>query len=83
MTPVQLNIYARAVTRRRQEEQRLTQANIYSLAALIRPMIWSKHPPNLERAFPDAKPKPREMTDEEMYAQVKHLNALFGGEEVD
>lgn len=83
MTPAQLNVYARAVTRRRREEQKLTQANIYALAALIRRMIWSKHPPSLERAFPDVKPKPRKMTDEQMYAQVKRLNARFGGKEVD
>lgn len=83
MTPVQLNCYARAYSRRRKEEQKLTQANIYSLAALIRPMIWSKHPPALETAFPGLNQKPKEMTDEEMFAKVKELNALFGGEEVD
>lgn len=83
MTPAQLNLYARAFTQRRQEEQKLTQANIYSLAALIRPMVWGKHPPSFEKAFPGTKQKPKEMTDEEMYAQIKRLNALFGGEEVD
>ena len=83
MTPAQLNLYARAYAQRRQEEQRLTQANIYSLAALIRPMIWGKRPPSFEKAFPGAKQKPREMSDEEMYSQIKRLNALFGGEEVD
>ena len=83
MTPAQLNIYARAYAQRRQEEQKLIQANIYALAALVRPMIWSKHPPRFEKAFPGAKPEPREMTDEEMFEKVRALNALFGGEEVD
>ena len=82
MTPVQLNLYARAYSQRRQEEQRLSQANIYSLAALIRPMVWSKHPPSFEKAFPGAKQKSKEMTDEEMLEKIKELNALFGGEEV-
>ncbi len=83
MTPAQLNVYARAYVERRREEQKLSQANIYSLAALIRTMVWAKHPPSLDEAFPGAQAKPKEMTDDEMYAQVKRLNALLGGEEVD
>lgn len=84
MTPVELNIYARAYVSRRREEQKISQANLYSLAALMRSMIWSKHPPSYERAFPDNQPKQQEqMTDDQMYAMVKGLNALFGGEEVD
>ena len=83
MTPAELNLYARAYVDRRREEQKIAQANLYSLAALIRPMIWAKHPPSYEKVFPDNKPEPKEMTDEQMYAMVKGLNALFGGEEVD
>ena len=84
MTPVELNIYARAYVSRRREEQKISQANLYSLAALMRSMIWSKHPPSYELAFPDNQPKQQEqMTDDQMYAMVKGLNALFGGEEVD
>lgn len=82
MTPVELNIYARADVKRRREEQKLSQANLYSLAALIRSMIWSKHPPSYEKVFPDEKAKAKEMTDDQMYATVRALNALFGGEEV-
>ena len=82
MTPVELNIYAGADVKRRREEQKLSQANLYSLAALIRPMIWSKHPPSYEKVFPDEKTKEKEMTDDQMYATVRALNALFGGEEV-
>lgn len=86
MTPVELNIYARAYAEQQRQAQRLRVANIYSLAALIRSMVWSKHPPSFDRAFPDAGPnikKQEEMTDDAMYAMVKGLNALFGGEEVD
>lgn len=84
MTPVELNIYARAYVSRRKEEQQITQANLYSHAALIRAMIWSKHPPSFERVYPDSQPKQQDqMTDDQMYAMVKGLNALFGGEEVD
>lgn len=85
MTPVELNIYARAYVSRRKEEQKISQVNIYSLAALVRSMIWSKHPPSFERTFSEAQTdKPQEqMTDDQMYAMVKGLNALFGGEEAD
>lgn len=86
MTPVELNIYARAYGEQQTQAQRLRVANIYSLAALIRSMVWSKHPPDFEQAFPDARSntkKQEEMTDDQMYAMVKGLNALFGGEEAD
>lgn len=82
MTPAALNLYAQAYAKRRRDEQKLTQVNLYSLAALIRPMVWSKHPPSYERAYPEKKSDPEEMTDEQMYAVVRGLNALFGGEEV-
>lgn len=86
MTPVELNIYARAYAEQQTQAQRLRSANIYSLAALIRSMVWSKHPPSFDRAFPDVKASTRKhetMTDDAMYAMVKGLNALFGGTEVD
>ena len=85
MTPVELNLYARAYAEQQTQAQRLRVANIYSLAVLIRSMVWSKHPPSFDRAFPDAgvKKKQEEMTDDAMYAMVKGLNALFGGEEAD
>lgn len=83
MTPAQLNVYARAYVKRRQEEQQIAQANIYSLALLIRSMVWSKNPPDYHTAFPGNKPKPQEMDDDQLYERVRQLNALFGGEEVD
>lgn len=82
MTPAALNLYARAYAKRRREEQKLTQVNLYSLAALIRSMVWSKHPPTYERVYPEKNSNLEEMTDEQMYAVVRGLNALFGGEEV-
>lgn len=84
MTPAQLNVYAKAYMQRKQEEQRIARVNIYNLASLIRPMVWSKHPPEFDEAFPDKrKNEPVEMDDDQLYAAVKRLNALFGGEEVD
>lgn len=85
MTPVELNLYARAYAEQRKQEQKVQIANIYSLAALIRSMVWAKHPPSFERAFPGvlAEKQQNEMTDNQMFAVVKGLNALFGGKEVD
>lgn len=83
MTPAELNLYARAYVRRREDEERICQANIYSLASLIRTMVWAKHPPRFEKVFPEKKRKREPMTDEEMYARVVALNRLFGGEEVE
>ena len=84
MTPAELQIYVLAYEARRDEQQRVTQVNLYNLAALIRPMVWAKHPPSYEKAFPDGEgEKKDEMTDEQMYATVRTLNALFGGEEVN
>ena len=84
MTPAELQIYVRAYEIRRDEQQRVAQINLYNLAALIRPMVWAKHPPSFEKAFPGAAPeKDNDMTDEQMYATARALKALFGGEEVD
>lgn len=84
MTPAELNLYARAYANREQERQKLRQANLYSLAALIRPMVWAKTPPSIDSVFPglSGKPENEEMSDEQMYAQVRALNAIFGGKEV-
>lgn len=81
MTPAELNLYANARMERRKAEQRLAQANLYSLAALVRSMIWAKHPPSFDRVFPEERRE--NMSDEQMYAMVKGLNALFGGKEAD
>lgn len=81
MTPAQLNLYAQAYAQRRREEQRMAQINLYSLAALIRPMVWAKHPPSFDRAFPENRPNQNHMTDAQMYRMVQGLNALFGGTE--
>ena len=81
MTPAELNIYARAYATQQQARQEASQINLYSLSALIRTMIWSKHPPSYEKAYPK-KNVSSQQSDEELYAQVRALNALFGGKEL-
>jgi len=78
MTPAQLNTWAKAVSRKQEELIRLSYGFIYSLAALIRPMIWAKRPPKPEDFIPGVK---KEMTDDQMYAVVLVLNRAFGGTE--
>ena len=56
------------------------RSKAYLLASLVRAMIGQKHAPSYEALFPDDVRK-REMSDDEMYAQVQALNRLFGGTE--
>lgn len=79
MTPVELNIYARANENRIRDEQRALQGNNYMLAAMIRGMIWGKNAPSYDECFPEE--RKQEMDDDQMYAIVRGLNAVFGGKE--
>ena len=81
MTPRELWIFSRAYRDRVRSEARAKRAEIYALAALIRSMIWAKHPPRFERVFPEDM-RQKEMTDEQMKQQVLALNAVFGGKVV-
>lgn len=84
MTPAELNIYARENLSRLQSDQRIRQQNIYALAALVAIMLSSKHIPRYEQIFREPAATKREtMSDEQIYEQVKALNALFGGEVSD
>lgn len=80
MTPRELQTLLDAYGENAEEQARMSRANIYALSSAVRTMIWAKHPPSYERMFPDDRRK-KEMTDEEMYVQVRALNALFGGKE--
>lgn len=83
MTPAELNLYVRAYNEQQKERQKVAQVNLYNLSALIRSMVWAKHPPTYERSFGDGdNPQNDDMTDEQMYAMARALNALYGGEEV-
>lgn len=56
------------------------RSKAYLLASLVRAMIGQKHAPSYEALFPDDV-REREMSDDEMFAQVQALNRLFGGTE--
>ena len=80
MTPRELQTLLDAYGENAEEQARTSRAKIYALSSAVRIMIWAKHPPTYERLFPEDKRK-MEMTDEEIYEQVRVLNALFGGKE--
>lgn len=81
MTPAQLRIYADAFVERTKIERKREERRIYNLAALIRVMVWAKHPPRIENVFPEEPEERKPMTDEQMFDQIRALNALWGGKE--
>lgn len=77
MTPREFHIYIDSYSKRREIEQK---ESIYQ-AYLISRWVWQKKvdiDKILKNAF--APTKSKKMTPEQMLAQVKALNALFGGE---
>lgn len=80
MTPRELAIWARSFLDQQEAERLAEKHRIFNLAALIRTMVWAKHQPSFESVFPEAAP-PKQMDDEEMFARVRALNAMFGGKE--
>lgn len=81
MTPAELQLYADDYVQRMDDEMSEDHARIYVLSALIRAMVWARHAPPFERVFPDRPGAKEEMTDEEIYAQVRALNMALGGHE--
>lgn len=77
MTPDELNLTANVyMEKKKQEEQ-----NMIIQAYLISRWVWAKNVP-IEKILGEmgtVKEK-KEMTDEQMFNQVKMLNNLFGGE---
>ena len=80
MTPRELAFWLQARREHMEDEARGQRRNIYNLASLIRSMVWARHAPSFEAAFPHDSAK-KEMSDEQMYAQVRALNRLSGGTE--
>ena len=78
MTPREFHLWAGAFRERQRAGRRERRAEIYSLAALIRSMVWAKHPPDFERVFPEERQK-AEMSEQQMLRQVMAQNAAFGG----
>lgn len=78
MTPREFFIYAEAYREKERERVEFQKQTIYSLSSLIARFVWAKRIPSYEKTF-GAEAK-KDMTDEELLAQAKSLNALFGGQ---
>lgn len=77
MTPSELNLSAEIYAEKKKQEEQ----NMIIQAYLISRWVWAKKVP-IEKILEDmgTKKEKKEMTDDAMLAQVKVLNALFGGE---
>ena len=73
ITPFELNVAAKGYARRQEQQQKLS---IYQ-AYLISRWVWAKKI-DIKKYLGENKPR-RRMTDEEMLAKAKALNALLGG----
>lgn len=77
MTPYQLNLIVEEYDKRKVEE---SKGQIYQ-AYLISRWVWQKKV-DIKKILNPGK-KDKVMTDEQMLEQVRFLNRLFGGEEVN
>lgn len=84
MTPSELNIYANAYAENQKREFKQKLSLEYYNAAWTIQWLGNKnqHPKPLEEILDNigTKTEKKIMTDEQMLAQVKVLNRLFGGE---
>lgn len=81
LTPYELSLMVKAYAKRKEEESKEKITLAYLNAAWTIQWLGKKsnHPKPLKAILGENKHK-KVMTDEEMLAQVKALNAMFGGE---
>jgi len=86
MTPYELNIYAQTYSEKQQEEMQEEMKEKITLAYLN--SMWTiqwlgkrhQQPKPLKEILKNIGREKKRMTDEQMFNQVKVLNAVFGGE---
>jgi predicted Co/Zn/Cd cation transporter (cation efflux family) len=76
ITPFELSTVVKGYAKRQEQRQKESMYQAY----LISRWVWAKKV-DIKKYLGENKPK-RRMTDEEMLAQVRALNAIFGGEVV-
>lgn len=91
MTPYELKISTRGYAERKKREMEEYQSKLENerilgvrQALLISRWVWQKKitEEEIREEMGLEKPKKEEMTDEQMLAQVRMLNKMFGGEEI-
>lgn len=77
MTPDELNLSAEIYAEKKKQDEQ----NLIIQAYLISRWVWTKKIP-IEKILEEmgTKKEKNKMTDEQMLAQVKTLNTIFGGE---
>lgn len=87
MTPNELNVYALAYTEKQENDFKERMSLEYYNALWTIQWLGNKsqHPKSLQEILDsiDKNKNKKAMTDEQLLAQVKALNALFGGEVID
>lgn len=78
ITPFELSIYADAYAKRQETEQKIMYENSVINAYLISRWVWQKRV-DIKKFLNANGERKKAMTDEEMLAKVKALNAMFGG----
>lgn len=78
MTPRVLNIYTKAYT----DEKKEREKELVSQAYLISRWVWQKNIDidKILKSIDSKEEKQKQMTDGQLLAQAKMLNAMFGGE---
>jgi hypothetical protein len=78
ITPRVLNIYIKAYT----DEKKEREKELVSQAYLISRWVWQKNIDidKILKSIDSKEEKQKQMTDDQLLAQAKALNALFGGE---
>jgi hypothetical protein len=80
ITPFELNIYAKAYYDRRIAEHDEKHDENIIHAYLISRWVWQKRVDVKKFIHSSASKNKKNMTDKEMFLQVKALNTVFGGE---
>lgn len=82
MTPYELSVYAQTYSKKQQEEmkEKITLAYLNSMWTIQ--WLGKRHqqPKPLKEILKSIGREKKKMTDEQMFNQVKVLNAVFGGE---
>ena len=78
MTPAELAAAARAYSARETARRRERQNELYLLACMTGCAVWGKLG-SYDELFGRQEKASTDMTDEQMLAQVRALNAVFGG----
>lgn len=80
MTPYELSLYAKDYIEREKEKFEFEVYKAYLTAAWVSRWVWQKRIPKFEDII---RKRNKKMTSEQMFQQVKVLNAILGGNVVN